>query len=368
MQKFPLFRFNPNTFCFLGDTEDIRSWKKYQKYQKIFFYYDVPDRLKIRLDMSLDQEQVKFLQTNPSSKIVIDNSLEATDGSQIEFINQCAENWKLNFNQVIFLCSDEIQSKFVEERASVHVQTICVNFFINKLLQNQNRSKKIGRYKKFSMLCRRHRPWRTYLFSKLIDSYLLNNFKFTYYGVGTLDDIDTDYIISETELVTDSEISSKAKTALENIPFVDWNNERDAYFEVPKMIYTTDIHLVLEHNKADESYCHPDRHIFISEKTYKPIVAKKPFLVFSEPYFLESLKELGFRTFHPYINEEYDTIKDYKQRIESIINELQRLNRLNKQDFNKFKKNCQSIVKHNYQVATELAEKHSLENVWKQLS
>lgn len=64
---------------------------------------------------------------------------------------------------------------------------------------------------------------------------------------------------------------------------------------------------------------------FFSEKTFKPMINKMPFIMIGTAYNLESLRDLGFKTFHPWINESYDTIKDDYLRIDAIVNELQRL-------------------------------------------
>ena len=65
--------------------------------------------------------------------------------------------------------------------------------------------------------------------------------------------------------------------------------------------------------------------IFMSEKIYKPITNFHPFLYLSNMGTLEVLKELGFKTFHPYIDESYDEEPDKLKRFNMIMNELNRL-------------------------------------------
>ena len=44
----------------------------------------------------------------------------------------------------------------------------------------------------------------------------------------------------------------------------------------------------------------------LTEKTFKPIISLHPFILVSIPGSLAALKELGYKTFHPWINESYD--------------------------------------------------------------
>ena len=45
---------------------------------------------------------------------------------------------------------------------------------------------------------------------------------------------------------------------------------------------------------------------FFSEKICKPLINLHPFILMSTPYSLKFLKKFGFKTFHPFINEQYD--------------------------------------------------------------
>jgi len=65
--------------------------------------------------------------------------------------------------------------------------------------------------------------------------------------------------------------------------------------------------------------------VFMSEKIYKPITNFHPFLYLSNMGTLEILKELGFKTFHPFIDESYDREPDKLKRLNMVIDELNRL-------------------------------------------
>jgi hypothetical protein len=59
-----------------------------------------------------------------------------------------------------------------------------------------------------------------------------------------------------------------------------------------------------------------NRFSFFTEKTAKPILAKRPFIYFSGQGYLRNLRKLGFRTFGPVIDESYDDIDDPVERWE----------------------------------------------------
>ena len=63
---------------------------------------------------------------------------------------------------------------------------------------------------------------------------------------------------------------------------------------------------------------------FFSEKTWRPIMNLQPFIYIGNPTGLRLIKELGFKTFHPYINEEYDSIYNPAARMEAISLEIRK--------------------------------------------
>jgi hypothetical protein len=65
-------------------------------------------------------------------------------------------------------------------------------------------------------------------------------------------------------------------------------------------------------------------------------------------YTLKLLKDCGYKTFSPWINESYDDIKDYQERKLAILNEIERLNNLSDDDLDLLISQCNDIVEHNY--------------------
>lgn len=71
--------------------------------------------------------------------------------------------------------------------------------------------------------------------------------------------------------------------------------------------------------------------IFLTEKIFKPILAKQPFIVHGAPRYLKTLKEMGFKTFDSFIDESYDEVEQLLSRTDKIASlclSLQNINHL----------------------------------------
>lgn len=88
---------------------------------------------------------------------------------------------------------------------------------------------------------------------------------------------------------------------------------------------------------------------FPTEKIYKPIAAKHPFIVLSTPNFLQHMRKLGFRTFHPFINEDYDLEIDDMKRFRLVVNEMLRLCNFTNEEWLLWQENIKDIVEYNYE-------------------
>jgi hypothetical protein len=90
--------------------------------------------------------------------------------------------------------------------------------------------------------------------------------------------------------------------------------------------------------------------VFFTEKIFKPIAMKHPFIVFSRPNTLLELHKKGYKSFVPFINEDYDSIEDNITRFNFLLDEIIRLSKLTDQEWIEWQKNIQHIVEHNYDI------------------
>jgi hypothetical protein len=63
-------------------------------------------------------------------------------------------------------------------------------------------------------------------------------------------------------------------------------------------------------------------HLFLCEKSYKPVAAQHPMLLVSTPGNLEYLRSQGFETFPELFDESYDNVLDWKQRVQCIVQQV----------------------------------------------
>lgn len=93
---------------------------------------------------------------------------------------------------------------------------------------------------------------------------------------------------------------------------------------------------------------------FVSEKIWKPMLLGQIFLVMASPNYLHSLRELGFKTFSPYIDETYDTIDDPVDRAFELVRTLKSILALSDVDFAQLLSNCQLAIEHNRRIISKL--------------
>ena len=97
--------------------------------------------------------------------------------------------------------------------------------------------------------------------------------------------------------------------------------------------------------------------IFLSEKILKPIWNLHPFIVASVPFTLKKLKELGFKTFEPFIDESYDKEKNHVERMNKITTELDKFRSKSFDELRVWWKEILPILSHNQKVFLEYKDK-----------
>lgn len=97
-----------------------------------------------------------------------------------------------------------------------------------------------------------------------------------------------------------------------------------------------------------ETYFFENPGRFLTEKTFKPIAFKHPFILMAQPNSLELIKRLGYKTFHPYINESYDTELDNMKRLRLILDEIERLSTMSNSQVDEFISNVKEITNFNF--------------------
>jgi hypothetical protein len=102
------------------------------------------------------------------------------------------------------------------------------------------------------------------------------------------------------------------------------------------------IDVVVESHVAGDTF-------FPTEKTIRPMLLKKPFIVFGSKNYLEHLRQMGFRTFADFWDEEYDGY-DCGDRMKKIQALLDHLSKKSCQELETMYWDMQYSLEHNYNL------------------
>jgi hypothetical protein len=102
----------------------------------------------------------------------------------------------------------------------------------------------------------------------------------------------------------------------------------------------------LWHIVTETVFYHDKLHL--TEKTFKPIVAQRPFMLAAAPGNLAYLKSYGFKTFDRWIDESYDTIQDPDRRLQAIVDQTQKLCSMSHDDLRAMHQEMMPVLEHNF--------------------
>jgi len=96
-----------------------------------------------------------------------------------------------------------------------------------------------------------------------------------------------------------------------------------------------------------ETFPYENGCFFVTEKTAKPLMAGRPFIMLGGANYLKQLRQLGFKTFSPVIDESYDEIPDLETRVVSAFNSFKKLAT---QDPSQITQKLLPILQHNQEI------------------
>ena len=88
--------------------------------------------------------------------------------------------------------------------------------------------------------------------------------------------------------------------------------------------------------------------LHLTEKIFKPIIAKRPFILVAAPGNLAYFKSYGFKTFDRWIDESYDTIENDDLRMAAIVDQVERIANLSREDQLAMYEEMKETVEFNY--------------------
>jgi len=94
-------------------------------------------------------------------------------------------------------------------------------------------------------------------------------------------------------------------------------------------------------------------HVFVSEKLLRPLMFKKPFVLFGAPGTLKYLHSYGFKTFDNFWDENYDTETDPQLRFLKCCSIMQYIVEKPIEELNVLHQCLTEILEHNHQLLTK---------------
>ena len=214
--------------------------------------------------------------------------------------------------------------------------------------------------KLFLCFNRVNRHHRIALLGLIIENNLLDRSYYSFLGTthsdSSLPVVDTNilsHLISEDTLWV---VKKNIESIRDKLPLalnIVGTNENATYIKSDDAEYFSNSYLSLvtetmffPHDYETGSYS--EYPIFFSEKIFKPILMKHPFIIVSRAGSLRYLKKLGYKTFNGIIDESYDDIENHEERLTAIVTELSRLSLNSTDEWIKWQTHAEEIVNHNY--------------------
>ena len=97
---------------------------------------------------------------------------------------------------------------------------------------------------------------------------------------------------------------------------------------------------------VNETVFYADK-LHLTEKIFKPIVAKRPFVLAAAPGNLAYFRSYGFQTFASWIDESYDDMQDPDQRLSAITGEIAKISSLSPGQMRDLVHDMQKVLDHN---------------------
>ena len=310
----------------------------------------------------LNEKYLRDLQ-NGDAILLIDQSFE---GYQTEWLwdwfhKECKE-WKISPKQIVYVTGNMVVDEFydkwatnnnIDERIKVigypHFELDLGITVLHMPHRNESlptwedhikyKTDNIDNIKTFACLNKRLRPHRIWFYKYMFEAGILdkglvsmNKFeKSNWYFEGKT--IEPDYVDNLTE----------------NLPLLVYgkrNDEMDDNHYIRR--FNDQICLDTFVTVISEAHCGDSNNtMFISEKTYKVIACRQPFIIMGNKDTLKKLRETGYRTFDGFIDESYDSLPTF-ERMEAIVESIKKI--INIEDKLSWFKSMEEIVEHNYRT------------------
>ena len=352
------------------------------------FVYDRLDRATRGrdLDASLLDEWWESLRITGSQRLLINYTDDYFNIRDVEEWKETLTKRQIPMTRVIFIVKDQLFEDFIQRNFE---DMRGYEIFKYGLLQQRItwiHDTDVETKYKFSVLSRNYNRERLKLYLELFDKGILDETIYSFHNINPyqLDDQDKHKTFTHQEMINDLRLifDTKANPRFTNAKYTEgpkypltfeqqnWlrqipydlpmlNNPLDKWSGITeKAILMADFHVLIESHydpfmnyerQRSEYSVEEFSPGFATEKAYKVINCSRPFLAYTTPYFMKEMRQAGFKTFNPYIDESYDIEEDDIKRRDMIVAEMKRIQSLNETEYAKLKNACVRICEHNKQ-------------------
>lgn len=179
------------------------------------------------------------------------------------------------------------------------------------------------------------KPHRDFLYNSIVNNNLQNQIIMTYQNQGPGKFGTTGVWESDIEPFDPAAVKGSTDT-------VQYQSQQIALCRIlPINVYNQTAYSIVAETGTDNRYS------FFTEKTVKPIMARRLFVMFAGRGFLQNLRLLGFQTFGDVVDESYDLVYNNHDRWSAAFEQVQRLCKMDQLEvFEKIK----PVIEHNYNL------------------
>ena len=237
----------------------------------------------------------------------------------------------------------------------------------DKRLIAPNKRQLKKKYISFNRLTSNLRVYRSLFINELIYRGILDQGHVSYSSICPDNGRDYEYNLCQARdlgLIT-SDIANEAIHHLSSVPMP---LHIDTPCDVP---IPNGSHSLSAVNECMESFvyvvtetCYWERKCHLTEKIFKPIVSRMPFVLVGPAHNLDYLRSYGFKTFDRWIDESYDTIEDPIERMHAIGVVLAGISNRSLDDLQEILCEMQEVLDYNYNL---FYSQQFLDRCWNEL-
>ena len=307
------------------DCEKVINFLINKKVKKVAFIINDVFRIK---------HKIKFIPPLDSS--FIEKDLSNISFSEIQIIKKIIKKSNI-LEYKIFHC--EKMPKYLQDFVKLEVNYY--DLFLYQWISYQRRTLNIKHHNNFtykvSSFNKRYEEYRILLTA------LLHENKDFYYTLCQLD-------LKQNLFKNFNNFDNKFKTfitekcnSLYQTPLKQIKENRDLDLYLYNTIQNSFLHLVNE-----TRFYSPMQNL--SEKSIRPIISKRPFVLAAAPRSLRLLKSLGFKTFDQWWDESYDDEPDHHKRLIMVYRLIDQFLNKDHQELKQVLEDQKSVLDYNYEV------------------